>query len=128
MICPFGTKVSVVGYYQVFKADVGADLLTGTVLPAQVKDEVMDYLVASCSRLAISQSDTGGAVDVQVADVQTLTGLNVSLPAPAQPSHIMFSTRLRAIVIIVAALGRMPSTTGLPCSGHGPWGPQCKVL
>ncbi len=76
-----------------------------TVLTVQVKDEVMDYLVASCSRLAISQSDTGGAVDVQVSDVQTLTGLNVSAPAPGHPSHIMFSTRSWAISIVVSAMG-----------------------
>ena len=70
-------------------ADVGG-VSTSTVLTVQVKDEVMDYLVASCSRLAISQSETGGAVDVQVSDVQTLTGLNVSLPAPVHHSHITF--------------------------------------
>lgn len=53
-------------------------LVAGTM---QVKQEVMDLMVASCVLVAVSQSDSGGAPNTTAADLESITGLNVGVPA-----------------------------------------------
>lgn len=43
----------------------------------QVKQEVMELMVASCVLVAVGQSNSAGAPSTTVADLASITGLNV---------------------------------------------------